>query len=253
MKNFSIDTGAGNDKIYSNDDYSAVQVDAGAGDDYIVVGQNGTNAEWLFNTVPGGSGAWGAGNTKFKFFGAKIVLEYQNIKVVQEIETDSNYVTTAAEINQAIKDAIDNNFELSKVLKYSDIRNNGLLVESTIDRAGQDLDIQFLAPKYSEEIAGDDDWTTGNYTGDSAEDFAERDTVSDSDMANAWSVWYPDSTGIGDGSGTGVYLGVNDEDDVFQAMFDDLDYLATTVHLAPSAVWITPTPVRYRTPPTAPN
>ncbi len=230
LQNFSVDTGAGDDEIYSNDAFSAIQVDAGSGNDYIEVGNTGTGtASWLFNASDDVTftGPLGFGNTKLKFFEAKIILTYENITVIQDIDTSADYVTTAREINQAIKDAIDNNWKLSQVLEYEDVRNDGLRVTSTIDRAVQDLNVNFLAPKYDPEIDGGDDWTTGNYEGDSAAVFSQRETVSEADMAKAWAAWYPDSEGIGEGSGVGIYAGANDEEDLFQAMFDNLDYLGT--------------------------
>lgn len=227
LQNVQVNTGAGNDTVRIGNNQSVVNVDAGAGDDFIQVSDStdGNTAQWVFNAdtigSPSGS-ALGQGNQTFNVFKAKLQVEFQGI-TSDVVEIDySDYVTTSRNINDAIKAAIANDAQLSQLLEVSDLRNEGIQVDSLIHRAldeGQ-LNVNFIAPTYDENT----DVNTTDFGDDAATLFGERASVTQQELVAAWEAYYPDSEGIGAGSGTGIYNGVGSASAMYDALFGELDY-----------------------------
>ncbi|MEA3638312.1 MAG: DUF4214 domain-containing protein [Lamprobacter sp.] len=241
LMNIDIDASSG-DNVVNVAGYGATDVTTGAGNDLISTDwdwldqapatavtvatqlQNGgATASWLVNAVTSASGPVGNGNTQYKMFQTTVVVEYQGIRSgpVQIDYTD--YVTSAESINQAVMQAIEDDPRLSKLLDVSEVRDYGLMIESQVARALNpgDLNIDFIAPKYAEEINGSN-FTNNRYNTDDIR-FDSRGQVTETDLEAAWQAWYPNSEGIGQGSGTGIYAGVANAQAMFNAMWNSVE------------------------------
>ena len=181
LDNVTIGTGAGNDVIWTpgNGDLS---INAGAGDDTVYSDNTGSqtivnahagsltpngselNAHWVANadntnihdllgngtggeyflygstlTVTlSGASVNGAGGVTTGVAGAR----NNGFEAVAEIATGNGYVANHTHVNQAIKDAINNDAVLSKLLVAKDGPNNSLLIESLIDGEFEATDLQ---------------------------------------------------------------------------------------------------------------
>ncbi|MDR5899057.1 DUF4214 domain-containing protein, partial [Halomonas vilamensis] len=226
LQNVQVNTGAGSDSVMIGDDGSVANVDAGAGNDFVQVSDStaANTAQWIFNadTTGSPSGPLGQGNQQFNVFKAKLQVEFQGI-TSDVVDIDySDYVTTSRNINDAIKAAIANDEQLSQLLAVSDLREEGIQVDSLVHRAlseGQ-LNVDFIAPTYDENT----DVNTTDFGDDAATLFGDRAGVSEQELEAAWETYYPDSEGISQGSGTGIYNGVGNAADVYDALFGELDY-----------------------------
>lgn len=197
--NVKVTTGGGAD-IVTTQGYGAAIIDTGAGNDWIRTDNSGDFAKFLLNGDTSGSGKpaleWGSspadsvvggGNKSFQMFKTKVQVEFLGVKSDWiEIKSDK-YLTTSRDINDAIKAAIKGDNELSKLLKFTDTRNEALVVESLVDRFlatdGSDFNINFLAPRMSD----------GTNAVNSHLDYKEQATVSNGDYQKAWES-YVDST-----------------------------------------------------------
>lgn len=190
LMNISVDTGSGDDKIMAGG-YGSAVLKGGAGNDYVNTDNSGTVGEvFLVNAdssisgvnVPGlSTSADGLGNTTYNMFNTKVQVEFMGVKSEWVTISSTDYQTTASQINDAIKSAIDNNNELKHLLTYADIRNEGLAVSSTIDRAVDhtDFSINFLAPRLADD-------TNADMQNDIVTDNAAQLTVNDADLEAAW-------------------------------------------------------------------
>ncbi len=127
-----INGGAGNDTIYT--DNTGVQTVAGVGD---------VTGHWVFNT----NNAVGADlvaarnitdlrsdvNDSYNFFKGTVTVSFKGVPSAQVLISNSNYRTSDLQINQAIKNAINTDPVLSKLLLAEDGPANSLVVKSLID------------------------------------------------------------------------------------------------------------------------
>lgn len=144
--NAKIDLGAGNDTVYTDntgtDGLSAVS----SGATPLTVAA--PKAVWVFNTanqLDTGAGYVLATNEErnladlrgdtqesYNLYNAKLTVAYKGIQATVTVPS-VGYKTTDPMINQAIKDAINNNAVLNKLIVASDGPENTLIVTSLID------------------------------------------------------------------------------------------------------------------------
>ncbi|MDD2837354.1 MAG: hypothetical protein PHX59_00205, partial [Sulfuricurvum sp.] len=134
---FVINTGSGNDTIYSdNTGAQSVLVNGVATD---------KNAVWVLNTATQKQGLGdevyanlqSSTNASTQLYKASMVVTYKGLVSTVTIAS-TNYMTSDLQINQAIKDAINNDATLSKLLVAKDGPANTLIVESLIDGKNAD-------------------------------------------------------------------------------------------------------------------
>lgn len=137
---FVINTGSGNDTIYSdNTGAQSVLVNGVVTD---------KNAVWVLNTATQTQGPGdevyadlqSSTNASTQLYKASMVVTYKDLVSTVTIAS-TNYMTSDLQINQAIKDAINNDATLSKLLVAKDGPANTLIVESLIDGANVDGDL----------------------------------------------------------------------------------------------------------------
>ena len=139
--NLNINGGEGNDTITTNlaGDWKVV---GGAGNDVVYDNVNSAaNASWTLNGA--GSNIVSGNNDKNFFSGVDVSVTFKHItKTVKVSSTDG--FTTDLQINQAIKDAINNDATLKNWLGATDGPANSLVVSSLVDGAVQaDLNVAF--------------------------------------------------------------------------------------------------------------
>lgn len=261
LMNIQVNTGAGDDTVNIGDNLSATQVIAGSGADYIQVsdsthtndrglaGFEGTSntagnpdntAQWILNATEATNIPpvntqieVGAGNQQFQVFKMQVQVDFEGIQSqVINIESD-NFLTSTRDINNAIKEAIQNDPRLSKLLTVSDLKNEGLQIDSNIHRAmtgtdgdvaGGDLKINFIAPTFG---GTDNDNQDTNYANDDATLFAGRNSVSDNELTSAWQAYFPDSegpTGSNTSAAGSLFDGDSSAADMHASIFGQFDY-----------------------------
>lgn len=149
LQNLVINGGAGDDTIRTPGSGDFI-IDGGAGDDTIYTDNTGVNAIWAFNVERGVAFAreqlgnlQSDENNSYQLFGAQMVVSFLGFENVQiDGVTDltvtvpsTNGFTSDLQINQAIKNAINNHDVLSKLLVAQDGPANTLIVTSLIDGA----------------------------------------------------------------------------------------------------------------------
>lgn len=169
LDNITITTGSGNDTVTTFGGGSAT-INTGSGDDTVYSDNSGIDnqaATWLFNaanidlgdiqgqgvgtaqvligaqlTVTFSSGSTGAGVDA-----ADAVALTTGFESTVTIGTDANGFGDEASINQAIKNAINNDATLSELLLAEDGPNHSLVVTSLVDGVfgAQDLDVAIVA------------------------------------------------------------------------------------------------------------
>ncbi|MBK1735319.1 hypothetical protein CKO15_08485 [Halorhodospira abdelmalekii] len=157
LGNLHITTGSGRDTVIVNG-HGTFDINTGGGSDLIIIqsadrsglernysdryevegfaAENGsaTMGSWIIGD-PTGPQTWGTGGewndagSARVLYKAKLTLSFAGIEETVEIDTDrgGNFIAHQADINNAIKDAIDSNAELSKLLRYSDSTGNQAL------------------------------------------------------------------------------------------------------------------------------
>lgn len=170
--NITIDAGAGNDVIRTPG-AGDKKIDAGAGNDVIYSDNTGAVVYSLSNAVNATEkGAWvfnTAGqiidtldnanrdlnnirsdvNDSYNLFKATVQVSFKGLESrVITLANTTTYKTTDLEINQAIKDAINNDAVLKNLLVAKDGPANSLVVESLIDgvMTAGDLAVTLAAP-----------------------------------------------------------------------------------------------------------
>jgi hypothetical protein len=160
--NITIDGGAGNDRITTTGAGDVI-INAGAGDDVVFADNSGVvGATWTVNAVGAapdladlqtnlaGNGFLYNGKLTVSFTGAggvglgggvtagaaDSVSAYTNgFEKTVNIPTGTNYAVTQLHINQAIKDAINNDAVLKELLSATDGPADTLVIKSKIDGA----------------------------------------------------------------------------------------------------------------------
>lgn len=190
--NISIATGAGNDIITTPGGGNA-NINAGAGDDLVRTDNTGDKAIFVFNNATtnindllsnndvdltngangGNDGVNSAVQQTYNMFKATVQVNFQGYESqVVNIEYNANtYTTSALQINQAIKAAINNDPVLSKMIAAHDNNANALGIESLVDgvMTTDDLDITIRGPLANgstatngEQVLASDDLTNAN-------------------------------------------------------------------------------------------
>lgn len=170
--NITIDAGAGNDVIRTPG-AGDKKIDAGAGNDVVYSDNTGAGTytltsavnttdkgTWVFNTAGQTIDALDGANRNlndirsdvndsYNLFKATVQVKFKGLESrVITLANTTTYKTTDLEINQAIKDAINNDAVLKNLLVAKDGPANSLVVESLIDgvMAVGDLGVTLTAP-----------------------------------------------------------------------------------------------------------
>jgi hypothetical protein len=162
LDNITISTGSGNDTVWAKGD-GEVTISTGAGNDVVYTDNSGNKATWLFNGTDVQSDILGQGaSSKHFLYNATVTVTFSagsadangGVTVADAAANDngfestvslnlSDYVADNLDIVQAIKQAIESDATLSKLLTVEDGPNGSLLVTSLVDGVFQadDLDV----------------------------------------------------------------------------------------------------------------
>jgi hypothetical protein len=141
--NLSINTGEGNDTVRTQG-AGNWKINTGAGNDTVYSDNSGaTRVVWVFNTADQSATASPAArdlgdlvssaNTSYNLYKATAEVTFRGLTSVKVTIDSTNYKTTDLQINQAIKQAINSDPVLSKLLRATDGPANTLVVTSLID------------------------------------------------------------------------------------------------------------------------
>jgi hypothetical protein len=141
--NLSINTGEGNDTVRTQG-AGNWKINTGAGNDTVYSDNSGaTRAVWVFNTADQNTAAVGgvrdltnlvsSANTSYELYKATAEVTFRGLTSAKVTIDSTNYRTTDLQINQAIKQAINSDPVLSKLLRATDGPANTLVVTSLID------------------------------------------------------------------------------------------------------------------------
>lgn len=136
--------GEGNDTVRTigSGDYA---IDLGAGNDTAYLDNTGVRARWVLNAdnaVPTVSDE----NDSYQLFGTKVQVSFKGFEVSVDLQ-DVNGTATDLAINQAVKQAINSDPVLSKLLQATDGPGNTLVVDALIDGNNADaLNITLVPP-----------------------------------------------------------------------------------------------------------
>ena len=179
--NIAINAGAGNDTIRTPGT-GDIRIDAGDGNDTVYTDNTGaqtvanlagavginaptttSNGVWVFNTADQVNAVATNGarnltdlrsdaNNTYNFYKGTVTVTFKDIpSVAITLANAATFRTTDLEINQAIKNAINTDVTLNKLLVAQDGPGNTLVVTSLIDgvMAPTDLTVAFAAPAAS--------------------------------------------------------------------------------------------------------
>jgi hypothetical protein len=178
LDNLSISTGAGEDFV-DLDAYGTFAIETGAGSDFVRI-----NSLDEGNNGDADAGSWTIGDPTQNvdnFFDERVLYEasltvnFAGIEETVTVETDrnGNFIATQADVNAAIKAAIDANHELSDLLDYEDgTGNQSLTITSTV---GGDNNLGIAI--YQPELVAAANVTTG-------EDAGQDVALADGDVAS---------------------------------------------------------------------
>ena len=157
----TIDAGTGNDTVWADNTGSQTGLQNGGGVSVTALG-NGTssNGIWVFNTYDQANAvANGAArniydirsdvNDTYNLYKATLTVSFKGItSSTITLANTTTYKTTDLEINQAIKNAINTNATLSKLIVAHDGPGNSLIVTSLVDGTMNttDLSVTLAAP-----------------------------------------------------------------------------------------------------------
>jgi len=164
--NLSITTGSGRDVISTYGAGDAV-IESGAGNDVIYADNFGDKASWTFNDagddvtsnsdVPLSSGASGFAQT-YPVFKLQLQVSFKGYESQWVTIESTDKETSILQVNQAVKNAVNNDAVLSNLLEASDGDGNILNLESLIDGANAgELSISLRGPHDSSVAPADRD------------------------------------------------------------------------------------------------
>jgi hypothetical protein len=153
--NLRIEGGAGDDIIWTPGSGDVV-IDAGADNDTVYADNMGGKAVWAFNVYNEAVGAsdpfeladlQSDANNSYRLYKAKLTVNFMGFEKTVEVSSTTG-ITTDLQINQAIKDAINNDAVLNKLIEAQDGPANTLVVTSLVDgeMVEGDLAISLAAP-----------------------------------------------------------------------------------------------------------
>ena len=225
--NVEINGGGGADRIVGKH-YGAYEINPGSGNDDVWVDEMPNNAEheadWLLNaTTDSPSGIIGSGNQTYNIFNTSLQVEFQGLTSdVVQIDSE-NFTTSSSDINEAVKQAIQNDTQLSDLLEVEEVENEGLQITSVANGnlAADAFNVNFIAPKYE-----DDDPSVADYNNDSATLYEARQEVTEGELRDAFDKYFPDTQGLENNSqsGTGIYDGDTDAPTMHNSMFNAVDF-----------------------------
>lgn len=156
-ENLSINAGNGDDTVNLQGSGDWV-VDLGAGDDVIYVDNGGEKASFIFNLAEGNtpSAGWadaiGGGNPTYDLYKAGVTLTFTDatggeFELNLVVNPDKGHQTTQQAINEAIKNAIENDTVFSKLLEAKTGQMaHTLIIDSLIDGATElSIEVEQLA------------------------------------------------------------------------------------------------------------
>ncbi len=135
--NLFIDAGAGDD-IVMTPGSGNVNIELGTGDDAAYLDNTGDKAIFVFNTLRATSiqtdinDLQSDANDTYQLFNTTLTVDFMGFEVEVAVPNTLGEATDL-QINQAIKDAINNDDVLGKLLNAYDGNGNSLVVESKID------------------------------------------------------------------------------------------------------------------------
>ena len=169
-----IDGGAGNDVIYADNTGAQVvtalvpnSINSTNGSTTGTLATSTSMAQWVFNTADQTSTGFASRNVNdlrsdtndsYNIFGGKVVVTFKGLTNAATVTIPNvGYKTTDLQINQAIKDAINNDAVLNKLLVAEDGPASSLIVKSLIDgaMATTDLTVTLSAPAIGSLSAAD--------------------------------------------------------------------------------------------------
>ena len=145
--NLSIDAGAGDDFIFTPGTGNVV-IEAGTGNDTVYADNTGNNAVFVFNALNNDVDDLASDtNESYRFYKTTVTVDYLGFDVTVNLP-EIEGVVSDLQINQAIKNAINNDDVLNKLLVANDGPANTLVVTSLIDGAmiTEDLTITLDTP-----------------------------------------------------------------------------------------------------------
>lgn len=153
--NLTLNGGAGNDTIWTPGAGNVV-INGGTGNDTVYADNTGEVANWVFNTTDNPDQVAATDfddlesdtNDSYQLYRASLTVDFKGFEVTVDLQ-DEDGVVTDLEINQAIKEAINSDDVLNKLLEAEDGPANTLVVTSLIDGEMDlsDLTVSLSAPE----------------------------------------------------------------------------------------------------------
>ena len=148
--NLTIDAGAGNDTITTPGSGNVV-INAGSGNDTVYADNTGDKAVFVFNVEPGFApiradidNLQSDANDTYRIYKGTLTVSFKGFNVTVNLP-ETQGVVSDLQVNQAIKNAINNNDVLNKLLVANDGPANTLVVSSLIDSEFDQFDEGDLA------------------------------------------------------------------------------------------------------------
>lgn len=176
----NVRTGGGEDAIKTDN--------SGDKASFVVNGAKGLSAPQLIGDTNISTSIVGDGNTSYNLFNTKVQVKFMGVTSDYELIDSSDYRTTARQINEAIKKAIANDAHLSKILAVEDVRDEGLVLRSLVDRqlTSTDLTFNFLAPRKADGT---------NAVNATFDQFRAQEVVTDQELQSAWETYFNSTWG----------------------------------------------------------
>lgn len=145
--NLTIIGGDGDDTIRTPGSGNVV-INAGANNDTVYADNTGNRAAWVFNAANAAlNDLQSDANDSYQLYGAALTVNFKGFEAPVDLQ-DADGEVSDLEINQAIKEAINSDPVLSKLLQATDGPANSLVVNSLIDggAVAGDLTLSLAAP-----------------------------------------------------------------------------------------------------------
>lgn len=181
--------------------FGVSNIRTGSGDDAIKTDNSGAKASFVVNGAQSAGSVVqqigdtnintsivGNGNNSFNIFKTKVQVDFMGVTSDYVLIDSTDFRTSSRQINEAIKEAIENDAHLSKILAVEDVRDEGLVVRSLIDRSvtAADLNFNFLAPRKADGT---------NAVNATFDQFRAQETVTDQELQNAWETYFNSTWG----------------------------------------------------------
>lgn len=165
--NITINTETGNDIVRTGASGDFI-INTGADNDTVYLQNTGEKAVWVYNTRTDGSihtelnNLQSDANNKYQIYDGSLTVTFRHLTATVDLP-DTNGIVSDLQVNQAIKNAINKDPVLSKLLVATDGPANTLVVKSLIDgdedddfgNLGDDLTISLQAPSVLDLSVGE--------------------------------------------------------------------------------------------------